>query len=116
MEIKKGDIFWTDLLDNIGSEPSGTRPVIVVQSNPFNESSIRTVIVVILTTNQNLSKAPGNFVLKSQATNLPKDSVVNVSQIFTIDKSQLRDRVGQLKSSEIKKMEEGIKLVLGIVP
>lgn len=112
MVISQGDIYWVDLGDPSGSEPGYRHPHVVVQNNLFNRSAIRTVVVCALTSNLQRAHAPGNVFLDRKETNLPKDSVANVSQIFTIDKSQLDEYVGTLPAKRVQEILNGIKLVL----
>ncbi len=97
-----------------GSEPGYNRPVIIVSSNEFNQSLIQTVIVVIVTSNLRLVDAPGNFKITKKQSNLNKDSVVNVSQLITLDKTFLTEQVGKLNSKNISYLNEGVRLVLDI--
>lgn len=92
----RGEIWWASLPDPLGSEPGYRRPVVVVQDDVFTQSRINTVIVVIITSNTQLAEAPGNVLLPRETTGLLKDSVANISQIFTVDKSFLTDCVGTL--------------------
>jgi len=112
--MRRGEIWWASLIQPSGSEPGYRRPVIIIQSNDFNDSRIKTVVVVVITSNLKLALAPGNTLLKSKQTGLSKDSVANASQIVTIDKSFLTERVGQLKAIKLKDIENGIKLVLSL--
>lgn len=86
----------------------------MIQIDEFNRSRINTLVVVVLTTNLRVSEAPGNVLLKSEQTGLPKDSVANVSQILTVDKSFLTEKAGKLRKQELQKIESGIRLVLGL--
>jgi mRNA interferase MazF len=97
-----------------GSGPGLRRPVLVIQSNPFNESRIATVIVAVVTSNLALAKAPGNVRLSKTESGLPKPSVVNVSQVLTVDRSLLTERVRVLPNSSIQKINEGLRLSLGV--
>ncbi|PKA06464.1 type II toxin-antitoxin system PemK/MazF family toxin [Leptospira harrisiae] len=110
----RGEIWWVDLGIPFGSEPGYKRPVLIIQDNAFNESNINTIIVVPLTTNLNLATAPGNVLLSRKDSNLSKDSVVNVSQIVTLDRERFINKASELKTKNIKKVEEGIKLVLSL--
>jgi len=112
MVINQGDIYWIELDEPEGSEPGYKHPHVIVQNNLFNRSQIRTVLVCPLTTNLKRASAPGNIVLDKKESNLPKQSVVNVSQVFTVDKSQLDEFVGSLSSERITEILNGIKLVL----
>lgn len=113
MVISQGDVCWASLDDPIGSSPGFRRPVAVVQGDSFNASRIATTLVIPLTSNLRLGAAPGNVVLGAERTGLPKDSVANVSQILTIDRSLLSERVGRLKASDLQLVLAGIDLVLG---
>jgi mRNA interferase MazF len=96
MVIAQGEIWWADLGEPTGSSPGLRRPVVVIQSDAMNRSRIATVVCVPLTSNLVWADAPGNVLLPAQVTGLPKDSVANVSQIVTLDKRQLEDRVARL--------------------
>ncbi len=98
----------------MGSELGYNRPVIIVSSNEFNQSLIQTVIVVVVTSNLRLVDAPGNFKITKKQSNLNKDSVVNVSQLITLDKTFLTEQVGKLNSKYISYLNEGVRLVLGV--
>jgi len=112
--MHRGEIWWADLPDSDGSGPGFRRPVLIVQSNSFNRSRINTIIAVALTSNIRLGDAPGNILLPSEHTDLPNDSVVNVSQVVTIDKSYLDERVGVLPKRFIRLLDEGLRLVLDL--
>ena len=114
MVIKRGDIFWASLNEPRASEPGYHRPVLIVSSNEFNRSRINTVIVAIISSNIALANAPGNFLLSADTTGLKQDSVVNVSQMITIDKSFLTKKIASLSSFDIVVLNEGLKLVLAI--
>ena len=111
--IAQGDIWWVDLGEPSGSEPGYRRPVVIVQGEPFNRSRIATTVVVPLTSNMEWAAAPGNVALSSELTGLPKDSVANVSQIITLDRSSLTDHVGRLSQSKMNLILSGIDVVLG---
>jgi mRNA interferase MazF len=113
MVIAQGEIWWADLGEPIGSSPGLRRPVVVVQSDALNRSRIATVVCVSLTSNLVWADAPGNVLLPAQVTGLPKDSVANVSQIVTLDKRQLEDRVGKLSKAKLELLLTGIDVVLG---
>ena len=110
--IRQGDIYWVDLGEPIGSEPGFRHPHVVVQNDVFNGSRIDTVVVCALTSNLQRAEAPGNVLLKPGEANLPKQSVVNVSQIFTVDKRQLEEKIGSLSTLRVREILEGIRLVL----
>jgi mRNA interferase MazF len=112
MVINQGDIYWFDFDEPSGSEPGYKHPHVVVQNNLFNRSEIKTVVVCALTSNLKRADAPGNILLEKKETHLPKDSVVNVSQIFTVDKSQLDEYVGTLSAKRVREILNGVKLVL----
>jgi mRNA interferase MazF len=110
--INQGDLFWVDLGDPAGSEPGYRHPHVVIQNNVFNRSRINTVIVCALTSNVRRAKAPGNVLLDKGEASLPKQSVVNVSQIFTVDKRDLGERIGTLSQGRVRQILDGIRLVL----
>jgi mRNA interferase MazF len=112
MVISQGDIFWIDLDEPSGSEPGYRHPHVVVQNNVFNRSRINTVVVCALTSNLKRAAAPGNVLLEPREANLPKQSVVNVSQIFTVDKSQLGEKIGTLSRRRVREILDGIRLLL----
>lgn len=111
--IFQGEIWWADLPEPTRSGPGFRRPVIVVQGDSFNRSKIATVLCVPLTSNLKWAEAPGNLLLPSRLTGLPKDSVANVSQIITLDKSLLTERVGKLSRSKTELILAGIHVALG---
>lgn len=110
--INQGDIYWIELDEPEGSEPGYKHPHVIVQNNLFNRSKVKTVLVCPLTTNLKRAGAPGNVLLDKKESNLPKESVVNVSQVFTVDKSQLDEYAGTLSSKRMTEILNGIKLVL----
>ena len=114
MGIKRGDIWWAELPEPQGSEPGYKRPLIIIQANEFNESKINTVIAAVITTNLRLAAAPGNIMLSKKTSKLPKESVINVSQIITIDKSFLTEKVNSLPMSVMHQVDEGMRLVLNL--
>ncbi|MEW6664602.1 MAG: type II toxin-antitoxin system PemK/MazF family toxin [Thermodesulfobacteriota bacterium] len=111
MVIKQGDIYWVDLEEPRGSAPGYRHPHVVIQNNLFNHSRIQTVIVCALTSNLQRAGAPGNVLLDKKEANLPKQSVVNVSQVFTVDKSQLSEHIGTLSSTRVRAILDGVRLV-----
>jgi mRNA interferase MazF len=111
MVIHQGDIFWVDLGNPSGSEPAYRHPHVVIQNNLFNQSRINTVVVCALTSNLQRASAPGNILLKPKEANLPKQSVVNVSQIFTVDKTQLEEKIGTLSARRVREILAGIRLL-----
>lgn len=108
----RGEIWWADLPEPVGSEPGYRRPVLIIQDDTFTQSRLRTVIVVIITSNIQLANAPGNVLLVGDATGLPRDSVANVSQIFTVDKAFLTERISTLPLSLQAEVDEGLRAVL----
>ena len=110
----RGEIWWADLGIPFGSEPGFKRPVIILQDNLFNKSRIRTIVVATITSNLSLAEAPGNILLEKKESNLPKDGVINVSQISTIDKLRLIEKIGTISRTTEEKMNDGVELVLGI--
>jgi mRNA interferase MazF len=112
--VVKGEIWWATLPTPRASEPGYKRPVLILQSDAFNRSNINTVICAVITSNIRLARAPGNVILSKKNSNLPKKSVVNVSQIVTLDKSYLTECVGAISKNLMGKVENGIKLVLEI--
>lgn len=111
--ISQGDVWWADLPDPTGSGPGFRRPVVVVQGDSLNHSRIATVVCIPLTSNIKWAKAPGNVRLSPRLTGLPKDSVANVSQILTLDKTLLTDRTGKLPRPQLGLVLSGIDVVLG---
>jgi mRNA interferase MazF len=111
MVINQGDIFWVDLNEPSGSEPGYRHPHLVIQNNLFNRSRINTVVVCSLTSNLKRAKAPGNVLLNKGEANLPKKSVVNISQIFTVNKSDLSEKIGVLSRERFNQVLEGIQLL-----
>ena len=110
--VNRGEIWWVELPEPAASEPGYRRPVLIVQSDAFNKSRIRTVIAVALTSNLRLAEAPGNVRLASRKTGLAKDSVANVSQIITLDKDFLVEKSGNLDPESMGQVEDGIRLAL----
>lgn len=112
MVIKRGEIWWAELPDPVSSEPGYKRPLLIVQANEFNISNINTIIAIAITTNVRLAGAPGNVLLSGKQSKLPKQSVINVSQIITIDKSFLTEKIHTISNKIMITVEEGLKLVL----
>jgi len=114
--IRQGDIFWVNLDSPKGSEPGFRHPYVVIQNDVFNASRIDTVAVCALTTNLKRAQAPGNVTLNKGEANLAKKSVVNISQLVTVNKSDLIDKIGSLSSERTKEIIEGIKLLVEPLP
>jgi mRNA interferase MazF len=112
MVIAQGDVCWADLPDPTGSGPGFRRPVVVVQGNPLNRSRIATVVCVPLTSNVRWADAPGNVLLRARSTGLPKDSVANVSQLITIDRTLLSRPAGKLSQRQLDLVFAGIDIIL----
>ncbi len=113
--MRRGDIWWASLATPRGSSPGFRRPILVVQSNDFNRSRINTVIAAVVTSNMVLADAPGNVLLSRNEANLPKRSVANVSQIMTVDKTLLAEKIGSLSAQRLGEILVGIGLVLSPV-
>jgi mRNA interferase MazF len=114
MVVERGQVWWADLGEPDGSELGFHRPVLIVQDDAFNRSRIHTVIGVVLTTNLRLLDAPGNVLLTSKTTGLPKDSVANVSQVITVDRDFLLKLAGRVRGPSLKDVEAGLRFVLGL--
>jgi mRNA interferase MazF len=112
--IQRGEIWWADLPEPRGSEPGYRRPVLVIQADPYNRSYIQTVIVAVITTNLDLAEAPGNVLLAARSSGLPRDSVVNVSQVLTLDRSYLTENVGALPPRLQAAVDAGLRSVQGL--
>jgi mRNA interferase MazF len=112
--MQRGEIWWASLPSPQGSEPGYRSPVLIVQQNDFNQSRISTVIAIVLTSNLRLAEAPGNVLLKTKWTKLPKDSVANISQIITLDKSNLTECIAPLPKLKMSEVDNGLRLVLNI--
>ena len=114
MVIRRGEIWWASLGEPRGSAPGYRRPVLVIQSDAFNRSSIGTVAVAAITSNLHLGAAPGNVRLTARQSKLPKPSVVNVSQVLTVDRRFLTERVGRLSSESLAEVDAGLRLALSL--
>ncbi len=112
--IARGTIWWADLGDPRGSEPGFRRPLLIVQADAFNRSRIQTVIAVVLTSNVRLLDAPGNVLVPAQVSGLPRDSVANVSQVITVDRSDLQELAGRLDTATLRRVDSGLRLVLNL--
>lgn len=112
--MRRGEVWWADLPDPAGSGPGMKRPVLVIQANPFNESRIATVVVAIITSNLGLADFPGNVRIGKAESGLPRPSVVNVSQLLTVDKGLFTAKVKMLPVTSLQRIDEGIRLVLAL--
>lgn len=111
MVINQGDVFWIEFHEPEGSEPGYRHPHVVIQNNLFNRSRINTVVVCTLTSNLKRANAPGNVTLNKGEANLPKKSVANISQLFTVNKSDLSEKIGTLSKDRISDILRGIRLL-----
>ncbi len=112
--MRRGEIWWASMSAPRDSEPGYRRPVLVVQSNAFTASRIQTVLAAVLTSNLDLAAAPGNLMIKRKQSGLSRDSVINVSQVVTLNKTFLTERVGVLSPKLMSAVDEGLRLVLGL--
>ena len=113
-DLRRGSVWWAALPDPVGSELGYRRPVVIVQSDPFNLSRIRTVVAVVLTSSLELEAAPGNVRIGAKEAGVPKDSIANVSQLITLDKTFLTESRGQLRPKTMTAIDAGIRLVLDL--
>ena len=114
MVIKRGDIWWASLSDPQGSSSGFRRPLAIIQANEFNQSHIKTVIAAVITSNIKLATAPGNLPLPANSAGLNKDSVINVSQLITVDIILLTEKAGRLNTHQLHQFNEGLRLVLAV--
>ena len=112
--IRRGEIWWAELSEPRGSEPGFRRPVLVVQADAFNKSRMGTVIVAAISSNLDLAAAPGNVLLTRRDSSLSRKSVVNVSQVLTLDRRFLKERVGRLPGRALEAIDAGLRLVLSL--
>ena len=112
--MQRGEIWWASLPAPKGSAPGFRRPVLVVQSDAFNRSRIGTVVVAAITSNTALAEAPGNVLLSRRTSGLPKPSVVNVSQVLTLDRTMLTELVRSLTKKDVASIDNGLRLVMGL--
>jgi mRNA interferase MazF len=113
--MQRGEIWWADLAEPVGSAPGYRRPVLVIQSDWYNVSKLNTVIVLTLSSNTTLGEMPGNVFLPARQTGLPKDSVANITQLVTLDKAELTERVGLLNDATMVAVENGLRQILDLV-
>ena len=114
MVINRGAIYWADLGPPTGSRPARRRPVLIIQSEPYNVSRLATVLAVVITSNTALAAMPGNVFLPASVTGLPRDSVVNVTALITLNKTDLTDRVGDVPLSLMASVDGGLRRVLDL--
>lgn len=112
--IARGSVYWVDLGEAVGSRPAKRRPVLVVQADSYNDSMLSTVIVAVVTSNTALASMPGNVFLPSTASGLPRDSVVNVTGVVTLNKDDLGEQVGQLPKYLLDEVDQGLRRILDV--
>ena len=112
--MQRGEVWWSDLPKPIGSDPGYRRPALVIQSKEYNITSIRTVVVAVITSNLELAEAPGNVLCPKRDSGLSQDSVINVSQILAVDRSLLTQRVGFVSPAVLQQVEAGLRLLLAL--
>lgn len=112
--MRRGEVWWASLSEPAGAGPGYRRPVVIVQANEFNESSIRTVVVAAITSNLRRAAAPGNVFCRPRDTGLPRESVINVSQVLTVDKRLLTERVSSLPARVMSELDAGLRQVLAL--
>ena len=112
MNTRQGDVFWVDLGEPGGSGPGFRHPYVVLQNNVFNASRLNTVVLCALSSNVQRAKAPGNVLVRKGEGDLPKDSVVNITQVITVDKSDLAEKIGSLPPNRMSQIIAGFKLLL----
>jgi mRNA interferase MazF len=110
--IRRGSVWWADLGPPQGSRPAKVRPVLVIQDNSFNDSGVHTTLVAAITSNTRLAAMPGNVFLPAASSGLPRDSVVNVTSLVTLNKSDLRDEAGHLPAALMREVDRGLRMVL----
>ena len=110
-EIRQGQVHWLDFGPARSSAPAERHPCVVVQNDVFNQSAIATTVVCLITSNLSRAGAPGNGLLKKGEANLPKESVVNITQILTVDKAELAECIGKLSSKPAAAVREGLYML-----
>jgi mRNA interferase MazF len=115
MVIRHGSVYWIDFSPGKGSEPIGRRPGLVIQNNALNDSKLNTVIVMAITSTLKYGELPGNVILKKGEANLPKACVINVTQIKSVDKRSIKEKIGTLSKEKISEVIDGMKLVMSIL-
>ncbi len=114
MVIRKGSIYWVDFSPGKGSEPTGRRPGLVIQNDILNDSNLNTVIMLAITSTMKFGELPGNVVLRKGEANIPKKCVINVTQIKSVDKQSIREKIGTLSKKRMGEVQEGLKLVMNL--
>jgi len=115
MVIRNGSIYWVDFSPGKGSEPMGRRPGLVIQNDVLNDSKLNTVVMLAITSTLKFGELPGNVILKKGEANMPKRSVVNVTQFKSVDKNSIIEKIGTLSKERMAEIYEGIKLILNIL-
>ena len=114
MVIRRGDIYWVDFSPGKGSEPLGRRPGLVLQCDPLNESRLNTVVMIAITSNLKLGELPGNVTLRKGEANMPRRCVINVTQVKSVDKASLVEKIGSISAARMEDVSRGVKLVLDL--
>ncbi len=114
MVIRKGSIYWVDFSPGKGSEPVGRRPGLVTQNDILNDSNLNTVIMLAITSTMKFGELPGNVVLRKGETNIPKKCVINVTQIKSVDKKSIKEKIGTLSKRRMDEVHDGLKLIMSI--
>jgi len=114
MVIRKGSIYWVDFSPGKGSEPMGRRPGLVIQNNAINDSKINTVVMLAITSTLKYGDLPGNVILRKGEANMPKRCVINVSQVKSVDKKSIEEKIGTLTAGKMEKVEDGLRLLFDI--
>ena len=114
MVIRKGSIYWVDFSPGKGSEPTGRRPGLVIQNDILNDSNLNTVIMLAITSTMKFGELPGNVVLRKGEANIPKKCVINVTQIKSVDKQTIKEKIGTLSKKRMGEIHEGLKLVTNL--
>ncbi len=114
MVISRAEIYWANLGAPSGSRPAKRRPVLVIQSDPYNASRLSTVLAAVITSNTGLATMPGNVFVPATATSLPRDSVVNITALVTLNKTDPTDRVGEIPPSLMHEVDRGLRRLLDL--
>jgi mRNA interferase MazF len=116
MVIRQGSIYWVDFSPGKGSEPLGRRPGLVIQNDILNDSKLNTVIMLAITSTMKFGELPGNVILRKGESNLPKKCVINTTQIKSVDKTSIKEKIGTLSKKRMDEINEGLKLVMNLFP
>ena len=114
MVVRKGSIYWVDFSPGKGSEPTGRRPGLVIQNDILNDSNLNTVVMLAITSTMKFGELPGNVVLRKGEANIPKKCVINVTQIKSVDKQSIKEKIGTLSKKRMDEIHEGLKLVMNL--